>query len=338
MNWSPQNLKIAKVFESDGAVSNLDFHRDGRYLVSSSTESSIQILDSLAGTEWKKVLVKDHGVGVMKFTHHESSVLLSSERYSHDIRMLCLHDNQYVRFFRGHEDKVTSLSMSPVDDKFISASADNSVNIWDLASKHPVGKIAISRQYDRVHASFDHNGFLFGVLAHDNRTNSHSLRLYDQKNYQGGPFEDIAPKLTSIESGIKAAQDPSNPLTSDQISKLLAAPWTSFEFSPDGSKILVNTRSEMMLILDSFSTEENVTEPLIILNRKNDSGLSLGACFSADGTYILSGNDDNDIQVYDALTGKQSGGVLGGHVGPVSCIRYEVMSILLNIISNIHAL
>lgn len=60
MNWSPQNFKLAKVFESDGAISNLDFHREGRLLVSSSTESSIQVMDSLQGSEWKKVLVKDH--------------------------------------------------------------------------------------------------------------------------------------------------------------------------------------------------------------------------------------------------------------------------------------
>jgi COMPASS component SWD2 len=335
MSWSPSGLSIAKVFESEGIITNLEYHRDGRYLVASNPEGAIQIFDSLAGNEWKKVFVRDHGVGTMKFTHHESSVLLTSERMSHDIRLLCLHDNQYIRFFRGHEEKVTSLSMSPTGDNFISTSIDNTVSIWDLSSKSRVGKINIDRQFDRVTASYDFNsqscGNLFGVLAYNTRKNSHSLRLFDARNYEKGPFEDCVPPLSVIESGIKSAlsQDPSNPLNTDQLNRLLASPWTSFEFSPDGSKILVNTKSEMMLILDSFLTDDNVIEPIIIVNRKNDSNLSLGACFSADGQYVLTGNDENDIQVYDTFTGNPSG-TLSGHVGPVSCVRanprYDVIA------------
>jgi COMPASS component SWD2 len=334
MSWSPSGLSIAKVFESEGIITNLEYHRDGRYLVASTSEGAIQIFDSLSGIQCKKVLARDHGIGSMKFTHHDSSVLLTSERVSHDIRLLCLHDNQYIRFFRGHEDKVTSLSMSPIGDNFISTSLDNTVNIWDLSSKSRVGKISIDRQFDRITASYDFNstssGNLFGVLAYNNRKNTHSLRLYDARNYEKGPFEDTcAPSLSAIEGGIRAAQDPSSALSSEQINRLVSAPWTSFEFSPDGSKILVNTKSEMMLILDSFSNEDNVIEPIIIVNRKNDSSISLGACFSADGQYVLSGNDDNDIQVYETLTGKTCCS-LSGHVGPVSCIkanpRYDVIA------------
>ena len=50
------------------------------------------------------------------------------------IRYLSLHDNQYLRYFSGHQKRVTSLDLCPVNDMFISASIDDSVRIWDLRS------------------------------------------------------------------------------------------------------------------------------------------------------------------------------------------------------------
>jgi WD40 repeat protein len=64
------------------------------------------------------------------------------------IRYLSLHDNQYVRYFKGHKDKVTQLEVSPTDDMFISASRDHSVRLWDLRS--PNCHVSVSRFVFRV--------------------------------------------------------------------------------------------------------------------------------------------------------------------------------------------
>ena len=37
------------------------------------------------------------------------------------IRYLSFHDHQYLNFFSAHTDRVTSLSMSPKTDQFMSA-------------------------------------------------------------------------------------------------------------------------------------------------------------------------------------------------------------------------
>lgn len=50
------------------------------------------------------------------------------------IRYLSLHDNKYLRYFKGHKSRVTSLCMSPEDDTFMSASEDKTVRLWDLRS------------------------------------------------------------------------------------------------------------------------------------------------------------------------------------------------------------
>ena len=48
------------------------------------------------------------------------------------IRYLSLHDNRYLRYFKGHRDRVSALSMSPRDDSFLSAAMDRTVRMWDL--------------------------------------------------------------------------------------------------------------------------------------------------------------------------------------------------------------
>jgi WD40 repeat protein len=48
------------------------------------------------------------------------------------IRYLSLHDNKYLRYFKGHRDRVCALSMAPRDDSFLSAAMDRTVRLWDL--------------------------------------------------------------------------------------------------------------------------------------------------------------------------------------------------------------
>lgn len=48
-----------------------------------------------------------------------SSVMVQGNE--HALRYLSLHDNQYVRYFRGHTARVSALAMSPKTDLFMSA-------------------------------------------------------------------------------------------------------------------------------------------------------------------------------------------------------------------------
>lgn len=69
------------------------------------------------------------------------------------IRYLSLHDNNYVRYFKGHkkkcvlpcsphhssslgEPRVVSLQMSPQDDTFLSGATDDTVRLWDLRTQN----------------------------------------------------------------------------------------------------------------------------------------------------------------------------------------------------------
>ena len=305
---------MAAIINSDSQISSIDFHADGQYCVSTTKEGSVQLIDSLSGEEKKKLYTKTHGIGSVKYTHHEACVLLSSERKTHDIRYLCMHDNRYLRFFKGHSDKVTSLSMSPISDYFISSSNDKTVLVWNLEYPSPIARLQLPAEIQNPFVAYDASGLVFGVMGKDSRLRENTLKLFDARNYDKGPFDEIAPRKEMLAEVLSPNQ------------ARLDATWTDFNFSPDGNKVLVNTNADFCFLLDGFSREE---KPILISNRKNETGLTLGACYSPDGTKVYVGNEDSEIQIYDASNG-QLLSYLTGHVTPVRSVKcnpkYEVIA------------
>ena len=106
---------------------------------------------------------------------------------------------------------------------------------------------------------------------------------------------------------------------------MVLSPWTGIEFSGDGMHILVNTKTDVVLVLDGFQKD---VDPIVIL-RKNEENTNLGACFTSNAQEVISGNDDNDILFFNKENGVFNN-VLKGHVSPVGCIKcnpkYDVIA------------
>lgn len=110
------------------------------------------------------------------------------------------------------------------------------------------------------------------------------------------------------------------------------AAWTDLAFSPDGQKLLVSTRAHLTLVFEStyLQLERMVT------GYKNTRGLDIGACFTPDGRYLLTGSEEGEVCVF----GGRETGVraednkpvhrLDGHPGPVRQVKcnhkYEVVA------------
>lgn len=61
--------------------------------------------------------------------HHHSSIPCTPLQHTpqgsdYALRYHDLHANRYVRYFRGHTGRVTTLAMSPKSDTFLSAAED----------------------------------------------------------------------------------------------------------------------------------------------------------------------------------------------------------------------
>lgn len=317
------NYQIAAIVHGDDQVVDSCFHADGKMLVAA-TKDSIQVINSLTGEAKKKLYTKTHGNRNVVYTHHEQCILASSRKTSNDIRYLSLFDNRYLRLFKGHQAQVTSLAMSPVDDCFLSSSADRHVCLWSLATPSPVARLELPENCTDPKVAYTHDGLLFGVMAKNTANGTSCIRLFDARSYEQGPFLQLRPTRQQLQRAIKVA----NPrLDANQVQRCLTASWDSFSFNPDGTRALVSTSVGILISLDAYN---NDGEPIVCFTEENPSSLELGCCFTPDSKHILAGTEDKKIRVYDPQTGRPLGLLPGEHVSAVTSVRcnpkYEVIA------------
>lgn len=120
----------------------------------------------------------------------------------------------------GHQKKVTTLSLSPIDDTFISGSLDKTLRIWDLRSPNCQGVLHLQ---GRPVAAFDPEGLIFAAGV-----NSESIKLYDLRSFDKGLF------ITFMLNQEKECD------------------WTGIKFSKDGKTILISTNGSIIRLIDAF--------------------------------------------------------------------------------------
>lgn len=213
------------------------------------------------------------------------------------IRYLSTHDNSYLRYFEGHEKNVTCLSLHPGQDNFLSCSEDNTLRIWDIASKNACGKLLLHGAYL---SAWDPSGNVFAVASPTAQT----ILLYDFRNYDKEPFStfDILPYCqNSILGG-----------------------WNNLEFSNDGKHLLLGTTGRSHFLLDAFdgSLRANLRRDdrggsrRLAAGEHNAEGVDPSSseflqtstgdcCFSADGRFVISGSKRENVLVWDTLAAAQ---------------------------------
>ncbi|RUS19682.1 WD40-repeat-containing domain protein [Endogone sp. FLAS-F59071] len=164
------SLKISQVFRhSTKLVTSLSFDNTGELCITSSEDESLHSKLWLRNT----LFSKKYGVDLLRFTHRQNNVINASTKEDDTIRYLSLHDNKYIRYFKGHCNRVVALEFSPVDDGFLSAAIDDTVRLWDLRSSACQGLIKIR---GRPTVAFNETGVVFALGLESN-----TLKLYDLK-------------------------------------------------------------------------------------------------------------------------------------------------------------
>ena len=141
---------------------------------------------------------------------------------------MCCYCILIVRFVCVRR-RVVTLCMSPVDDKFLSGSLDQTIRLWDL--RHPVC-LGLMHLPGRPVANFDPEGLIFAAGI-----SSDTIKLYDLRSFEKGPFSNFKiPRDSKLEPSIGPPIE-----------------WTGLKFSPDGKYILVSTNGSMIKLIDSFN-------------------------------------------------------------------------------------
>uniref|UniRef100_A0A0D6R8J9 Anaphase-promoting complex subunit 4 WD40 domain-containing protein n=1 Tax=Araucaria cunninghamii TaxID=56994 RepID=A0A0D6R8J9_ARACU len=222
-----RGMSIGAVFKDyKGKISSLDFHRKEDLLVTASHDDSIRLYDTANAVHQKTVYDKKHGVDLISFTHHPSSVICSSRNSSEEsLQYLSLYDNRILRYFKGHRGRVTSLCMSPINDSFMSGSMDRSVRLWDLRVNACQPTVA-----------YDQQGLVFAVAMEGG-----AIKLFDSRYCDKGPFD------TFLVGGDTA-----------EVSDI--------KFSSDGTQMLLTTTNSHVYILDAYAGKKRcgfVLEPCV---------------------------------------------------------------------------
>jgi len=221
-------LVSSRVFVSDPPlrINSFDYFHNGEQLVVGSDNGTVLLCDALEGRVVNKFFDKKHGIANVCWTHHPTAVVGSStlNKYDCSIRYFSLHDNTYLREYKGHTDTVNCIAISPIDDTMISSSWDNTIRQWDLRSPHCVGVMKNQGFSHKIRhqVAFDGEGIIFGLA-----TGSRCVKLFDVKNMAKGPFS------TFLIEG-----------NEDCITKII--------FTENGKYIAVSTEGRSIYLLDAF--------------------------------------------------------------------------------------
>jgi len=65
---------MGAVIHGEGVVTNLTYHLDGRWLLMTTNENSLHLIDSFIGRKRKKIYAKTTGVGKVAYTHISKAI------------------------------------------------------------------------------------------------------------------------------------------------------------------------------------------------------------------------------------------------------------------------
>ena len=228
-------------------MTSLDFDDSGEFLLAACSDESLQLYSAKEGKAIKTLFSKKYGAHLARFTHHSQSIIYASTKGDDTIRYLSTHDNQYLRYFKGHTAPVTTLALCPASDTFLSCSLDNTVRLWSISSSSPQGRLNLSTPHL---AAYDPSASVIAIAS----ASTSSILLYDLRNYDKKPFTtydlrnlDSHPHVLSHAHANGASTSSTSPVSRD---------WTKLEFSNDGKFLLVGTNASTgHLLLDAFKDD-----------------------------------------------------------------------------------
>lgn len=131
---SGNRLYILEEEEHKGRVKSVAFSRDGQFLVSGSTDKTIQIWD-LRQRQLIRNLI-GHDASVVSIALSPDGKKIVSSACEGTIRIWNIDDGKCIQELAGHQNWVWSVIFSP-DGQFIaSASQDESIILWDKTGKN----------------------------------------------------------------------------------------------------------------------------------------------------------------------------------------------------------
>ncbi|CAB9500501.1 WD repeat-containing protein 82 [Seminavis robusta] len=318
---TPDRPAVAAVVSGSAPIVSMSYQEDGsRLFVASESDNTLRVIDCLTGKPSEAVAVPlrcdRERLHFVTTTHHPNCVLFAGKGsptqplgQRNAINYWSIHDNKILRKFRGHTDTVSSISVSPADDKFLTSSKDRTIRLWNVEEAGSMAQLQLPASATGTpRAVFDSTGLVFAVSAGIAGGKGQYVHLYDARQYGAGGFAEltVSPEgmQQAITSHIGAAGVEYSP----------TAAWTSLQFNASGNQLLAGTSEGLAIVLDGFeATVQRVVAPTF----KSSAGAV--CCFTSDDKTVLMGNPDGSISCFHVDTGAIVK-TLTGHSGPISAV------------------
>lgn len=226
-----------------------------------------------------------------------------------------MHRNCFLNYYKGHRDRVTSLSLSPVSDLIVSTSLDGTARFWDMATSRCQGRINVSQHSA---GAFDPSGRVFAVVSDTPKEHISSrnmigmdVLLYDIRRFEEGPFCKKTLELRESSPTLYSC--------------------VSVQFSNDGKSILISTDKDSLFMVDGFLKEDVPVRELSCSKEHRMTSL-VHPAFSPDDKAVVAGTDDGALAIWNVGSGDMSVRenvflsnplIINAHPLPINAVSYN---------------
>jgi WD40 repeat protein len=178
MNWT--QLK-----EFKGRVWSVAFSPSGKYLATSSAETSLTIFDNSFGVLWQNNgLIKE--VSAIKFSPDEQYLAIPKYKNETDVGLIELNNYQVYHILSGHTDWVTCVDFSSDGSIVATGSDDKTVRIWKrIGSSFMFHQLLSDHGASIANLCFSKDSKFIGVCG------KNMIRIYQKEYNQYIPYQTI---------------------------------------------------------------------------------------------------------------------------------------------------
>lgn len=248
------------------------FSPDGQRLMTSDFDGAVKIWETAT---WKELFTfKAHESAVKAAAFSPNGKLLATGGDDRLVRLWNTATWQQVGEIKGHGGRVLSLAFSPDGGRLATASDDHTVKVWDVATGSDFYALRSHRAEVNT-VAFSPDGKMLASAGDD-----FTAKLWDVATQQ---------ELVTL----KGHTD-----------------WIrSVTFSPDGKILATGSRDLTAKLWDTATGREIAT----LLGTVAEGGTSIGAghvlsvAFSPNGRFLVTGQEDHTIRIWDVISRKEIG-------------------------------
>jgi WD40 repeat protein len=273
-----------------GSVSSVAFSRDGKRIVSGSSDGTVRLWDAQTGQQIGPPL-KGHRKTVDSVAISPDGKRIVSGNNDGTLQLWDAQTGQQIGSpLKGHGDRVISVAFSRDGKRIVSGSWDGTVRLWDAQTGQQIGSPLKGRG----------DGVMSVAISPDGKRVS-SITI---STLHSIPVSTL--QLWNAQTGQQIGQ----PL------KFHVVFLNALAFSPDGKRIVMGQGSAVQLW--DAQTGQQIGQPL-----RGDGNQVISVAFSPDGQRIVSGSDGGTLQLWDAQTGQQIGPPLQGHRDRIYSVAFS---------------